>query len=322
MTWSSSQPVAFLLVLAASRVVLAAAPPASIEEIAAGLAAEPRSLRELEAIVGFIDRDKSRWEEATRPISRSYEEGIVARVDVVLAIDIHHFDPREQDDAELASWLVELRDPAGVMLAALGQRRGEGSVLSHLPDRPKRFGRFVVRPGAEGLVKLSWSLVEPPWVQPARTPAQDILLQAQLGRLLASNFSPARVEAALPGLDARSREVGCAEATGSGWSAMLCTDRDGIRELSVTIVGEALRAERLVASLGLARPGFAAFDLHGANPQFVDLATLRRPERYGYHLDLRLEAAAPRRGVATPDPTVIAWEVEEWPLRSVVIERR
>jgi hypothetical protein len=309
------------IALVASAPLLGQTPsPSTTGDIVGKLTGFQPWLADFEAIVGPLDRDRSIWEEATGPVHRNRASGPIEHIDVAFSIDFYHFDPREEQNVELASWNVLFRDGEAEARERLRQRFGDGSALDYAVGHPRRFGDLYLTSLQDGRFELAWYAEEPEWAVPVRDSAGERALVDRIVGLLRSGVRDQTIAASfappspLPGRSTLG-------AQGPDWRLEVSPGRAGRPDwVSIKVRGAPLDAGPLIAFLRLAEPGMLATDVHLSGPYLADLANGKRPGVDGYRVTVEIDHEL-LESVPAKRPATAQWKPKAWRIRGVWLSR-
>lgn len=295
-------------------------PPSSTAEMVAKLAELPDWLGELEAIVGPLERNLEVWEEAIGPLHRSRPEGPIEHLTVALSIDFYHQDPQREKDVALASWDLVFRSGREAALEALRGRFGAAQDLDFAVGQPRRFGDLYLTPLPGDRFQLAWYGEEPEWAVPPRDGAEERALEDHLIAFLRAGIRDQTVERFFPELADRPGHS-TLQAIGPYTRTEITKPRAPRPAwVSIEIRGAPLSAARLVAALGLRRPGFIARDVHMSHAELCDLATGRQAVVDGYEINLTVDRAL-MKSAPSKRPAQLVWTVDDWRIQSLWLRR-
>jgi hypothetical protein len=265
--------------------------------VTALIAAEPRDLLALEAVIGPVRRDPRRWTDAVGPLRRAHLSALVAEVTIGLAIDLHHQDPRRVTNPPLKDYRLRLAAGRSEALAAL-QKAGAVVRLTDGGTEVLRFGRFYARTSAGDGFVLEWHATEPRFAQPRPSGPEQAALVDRVVSVLREGPSRAVLQRQFGELRL-DRDWGCDAAAGSGWSLQACPSgaaRPGRLSLRFK---PPLPGDAIVAALAVTEPVVVATDVHMTTRYLLDWKSRAFPMAHGY----RVTIAVPTVGLEMTDRT-------------------
>lgn len=266
------------------------APPSDpVDVVAALIAAKPRELGQLEAIVGSLHRDAKVWAQAVGPLDRTDISAAVRRARVALDIDVFHQDPQKTEHPLLASY--ELDFPAGreeslkLLLAAFGAP----TALTRDGRRAMRYGESFYALGAAGTDQLTllWHAREPEFAIARRSARETERLVADVAAIVRGGFSRRVIEGRL-GPMTYDPSWGADRVNGGTWELQFAPAGKAVPEEVQIRFKRPLPAAGLLPALGVKVPRVTSFDVHQQSRELIDLA---RPtpwvlEVQGYDLSI------------------------------------
>lgn len=245
---------------------VAAQPPteqSDVERVVRTLAAlEPVHLRDLEAVLGPLDRDPSVWEEAVGPLTRQRVSPGIGLVRVVFDFDLETEDPRQVANPRLASY---------EMVALLGQREASDILRDQLgkPRRIRRQGglvfehqRFYLDPLQDDGFRLLWYAETPDFAVPPRPRGEEERLIRDLRALIEDGFPRDRIERRLSRLE-RVPGAPCEEIREDSWRLEACPAGAEVFDRITLRFRPALPGYELVQAMGVEEPLVVATDARG-----------------------------------------------------------
>jgi hypothetical protein len=272
---------AFVALLITAAGAKASENPATI--VTALLDSAPRKLSALEAILGPLHRDPTKWDDAVGPLHRISPSPGVARADVELAIDIFHDDPYKVEDPSLSHWDLDFLSGRSSCQQLLMARFPKVRELRVDGRRVLRFGDFYLTPldAADGF-RLSWYEREPLFAIPLRSAAETAKLIDALVTVAKAGFTRRSVVAHLGAL-----------TLDRGWNAdFLHTDTWDLRyepsgaakpKRVVIDFKRPLPSRDLLSKLGIRKPAVMSGDSHMLSRTIFDQAKSLSPDT-GYPL--------------------------------------
>jgi len=261
---------AFLGMLLMAAVAAGSGNPATVVAALAGK--PPHVLSELEAVVGPLHRDPTKWADAVGPLYRVSPRAGVARATVELAIDPFHRDPPKVADPSLRHWDLDFlsgREACQRLLAARFPRPRELRVDNR---RIVRFGDlYLTDLDVDGGFRLSWYDREPLFAIPLRSANETVKLVEALTAVANAGFTRQAVVAHLGALTpdpGRNADVLRTET----WE-LLYEPSGAARPQRFTVsFKRPLPARELLPRLGVQRPAVRSGDTHLQSRTLFDLA--------------------------------------------------
>ncbi len=240
-----------------------AAQPANPAAVVQALVEKPpQVLSDLEAVVGSLHRDPTKWEQAVGPLHRVSPGPGVARADVELAIDPFHQDPREEADPSLRHWDLDFLSDREACRRLLAARFPKMKELRVDGRRVLRFGELYLTglDTADGF-RLSWYDREPLFAIPQRSARETAKLVESLAAIANAGFTRTAIVARFGPL-----------TNDPGWNAdVLRTETWDLfyqpagaakpKRLSISFK-RPLPSRELLPKLGLLKPAVRANDAH------------------------------------------------------------
>ena len=302
-----------------SAAVFAAGPS---EVVAALFREPPGELAALEKIVGPIGRDRSKWEDAVGPLTRTRPAGPIAKLRVELAVDIYHFDPRKVEDPRLGSYQLDFREGRRAVRGLLEKLAGPPRELAAGGRRVLRFkALYYQESGAADGFSLAWYRTEPDFAVPRRTEQETVRLATGLAVLLRDGISRAAIEERFGKLTPKP-DQGYDEVKGADWELHVRPAGGPAVEEVVFVTRRPVPGKAIVGALGLKEPGVIRTGLHVLESLVVDVQGIWLPVVHGYAVEIRLDRIAPlvktdRKRGAEP-----IYQSRDYPIRSLRIWRQ
>lgn len=223
------------------------------------VALEPTDLRNLEAVLGPLNRDPSIWEEAIGPLTRQRVSPGIGLVRVSFDIDPYRQEPREIDNPALASYEI---------VAQVGEKAASEMLRDHL-GKPRRiryqggemsaYGRFYLDALAEDRFRLLWYAEEPEFAIPPRSRGEEERLIRGLGALFADGFDRKTLIRRLGRLEKDPQE-GCEAIHEDSWQLEACPDGAEVFDRLSFRFRPPLPGDEVVQALGVERPVVVSTD--------------------------------------------------------------
>jgi hypothetical protein len=303
----------------------AAAPPDApgTPEIVAALFREPPGdLAALEKIVGPIRRDRSKWEEAMGPLTRTRAAGPIEKVRVELAIDFYHFDPHKVEDPQLGSYQLDFREGRLAVRGLLEKLAGPQRELADGGRRVLRFKDFYYQESAEADgFSLAWYRVEPDFAVPRRTEQETVRLVKSLAVLLRDGISRAAIKERFGKLTPNPG-WNYDEVKGADWELHVSPlGGPGVEEVTFE-TRRAIPGKGIVRALGLKEPGVIRTGLHVLESLVIDVQGIWLPIVHGYAVEVELDPGAPLVRTARERGPQTIYQSRDYPIQSLRIWRQ
>ena len=255
----------------------------------------PTRLSALEKIVGGLQRDPKK---DFMQLRREIGSGGVGAVEVDYAIDIHHKDPREVEDPDLARYSITFENGMAHCLEILGKKHGAAKVGAKDGGKIFRFDTapgghpttragFYVYPAGGDAFSLEWRTTVPDLAFAPQTAGDVKDLEAKIIELLGGDLNRERFQSVFGALTKEE-----------GWN------RDIVRTDTWVFEAEpagAYRPERftlsftpsidaaaIIKALGIKKPVIVSTDVHMTSRIVADYETRAFPTAGGYMIELNV----------------------------------
>ena len=240
----------------------------------------PTELEELEELFGAFPRA---WMDGVhQPLVRTFESGVITRVEVSLSIDPFHEDPTAPNPS-LDEWRIVFRDACPQIHRLLDEKLGPPSRSFY----PLPHGVLAAPSPVAAPCVLAWRLFEPEHV-PARTAAQTKALQTALVRFLSQRVTRSSIEQHFGPMafDEHGNRDKIEQATWSLASRPAGTEDPD--EVTFSFRRSLPATDGLLVALGFGKTVVVSFDVHMQSRQLVNRRRFAVPRVRGWEIRVKV----------------------------------